>query len=93
MNSNKMIIAVATFISSLLVAIIACLVWLAPVSGIILYPFISGAALILSLISCFFAKESKVLRISAIVLSVILILSIIGDVGVIISLMFEMFFS
>lgn len=91
MNSNKMIIAIATFLTSILFGIIACVVWLVPISGIIFYPFISGVALILSLVSFFFAKESTALRIAAIVLSVILVIGIIGDIAVIISLMLEMF--
>ena len=91
MKTNKMIIAVATFLTALFVEIIGCAVWLAPVSGIILYPFISGFALILSLVSFFFAKESKPLRIATIVLSIVLLISIIGDMGIMTSLMIKMF--
>ena len=75
MKNKKILIAIV--IISLFVELAAGLLILVPIAGFILYPFVSGLAVILNIISFSFSKEYKKIRIISGVLAVILMLTII----------------
>ena len=76
---TKKKIAIGTFVAAIVVECIAALLFLLPMAGFIIYPFVSGAAIILSLICCVFCGEKPVLRIISIIFSFLLVISIIAD--------------
>ena len=75
---NKIVIG--TFIAAIIIECIAILFWLVPVAGFTIYPFISGTAAVLCLISCILAGGKPVLRIIGIVFFIFLVISIIADI-------------
>lgn len=77
-TKNK--IAIVAFIAAIIIECIALLLWLVPVAGFTIYPFVSVIASVFCLISCFFAGGKPVLRIIGIVFCILLVISIIADV-------------
>ena len=73
-------ISIALVIVSVFVEMIACLLWLAPIAGFIIYPLVSGFAIVLNIISFILAKDSKAFRIINCMISIVLGLTIITDV-------------
>ena len=55
-NTKQKRISIALTIVSIFVEIIACLIWLAPVSGFFIYPFVSGFAVALNIISLIISR-------------------------------------
>ena len=58
-NTKQKRISIALTIVSIFVEIIACLIWLAPVSGFFIYPFVSGFAVALNIISLIISRKNK----------------------------------
>ena len=77
-TKNK--IAIVAFIATIIIECIALLLWLVPVAGFTIYPFVSVIASVLCLISCICAGGKPVLRIIGIVFCILLVISIIADV-------------
>lgn len=72
-------ISIALVIVSVFVEVLACLLWFAPVAGFIIYPLVSGFAVVLNVISFILSKNNKVIRIINYIISAILFLTIIAD--------------
>lgn len=72
-------IAIGAFISAIITECIAVLIILLPIAGFMFYPFVSGIAVILSVICCIFAGEKPVLRIVSVIFCILLVISIIAD--------------
>ncbi|MFR7392716.1 MAG: hypothetical protein ACLUTF_08495 [Anaerostipes hadrus] len=70
MNRKK--IAIILFIVMILSELFAGIVFLLPISGFFMYPFISGFAVIMGILSAVLAKDLIVLRVLAIVAVVFL---------------------
>ena len=90
MSSKRNKIAIALFVAAVVMQVVACLIWLVPVSGLLLYPMISGCALVLSIISSVLANEKKVLRVISIIFSVVLVIMLIAHISSMVSLVLEM---
>lgn len=73
-------ISIALITVSVFVEVIACLLWLVPVAGFIIYPLVSGLAVVLNVISFMLSKSSKVIRIINCMISIILALTIFADI-------------
>lgn len=71
--------AVAITAGAVFVELIACVLWLLPIAGFAIYPFVSGFAVVLSVISLMFAKGSRLIRVINCVVIIVLIISIIAD--------------
>lgn len=69
---QKRISAMLT-IHSIIVEIIACFLWLVPVSGFFIYPFISGFAVVLNIVSLIISRKNKAIMITNALISVALI--------------------
>ena len=83
-------IAIILLIVSIFVEVIACILWLIPVAGFMIYPFVSGAAVVLNVISFILAKDSKFVRVIDGVIAAMLIVIIVADIIFLIRLMFGM---
>lgn len=66
-------ISIALTIVSIFVEIIACLIWLAPVSGVFIYPFVSGFAAVLNIISLIISRKNKAIVIINGLISIVLV--------------------
>ena len=73
-------ISIALITASVFVEVIACLLWLVPVAGFIIYLLISGFAVDLNVISFISSKNSKVIQIINCMISIVLLLTIIVDI-------------
>ena len=88
MNENtKKKIAIIIFVVAIITALIAALMWMIPVSGFFIYPFVCGFAVLLNVVSWVLAKGHKVLRLTNCVMALFLILSIIADVILLVGFM------
>ena len=79
LNNNKNYL-IALSITSIFIEILACLLGLIPIVGFIIYPFVSGFAIVLNIISFILSKNSKIIRIINSIISIVLILTIIEDI-------------
>ena len=86
-SGAKKKIAIGTFAAAIILECIALLLWLLPIAGFTIYPFVSGTAVLFSVICCIFAGEKKALRIVSLVFCILLIISIIADVILLIGFM------
>ena len=77
---TKTTVSIVLLISEVITTCIACLLWMLPVSGFIIYPFVCGVAVLCSIVGWFFAKGNLLLRIIHGILAVLLFLSMIADV-------------
>ena len=73
-------ISIALITASVFVEVIACLLWLVPVAGFIIYSLLSGFAVVLNVISFISSKNSKVIQIINCMISIVLLLTIIVDI-------------
>lgn len=85
-------IAVGTFITAIIIECIALLLWLIPIAGFTIYPFVSGTAVIFSIICCIFAEKKRGLRIVSVIVCVLLVISIIADLMLLFGFMTEFLF-
>lgn len=72
-NTKQKRISIALTIVSIFVEIIACLIWLAPVSGFFIYPFVSGFAVALNIISLIISRKNKAIVIINGLISIVLV--------------------
>ena len=72
--------SIALITASVFVEVIACLLWLVPVAGFIIYSLLSGFAVVLNVISFISSKNSKVIQIINCMISIVLLLTIIVDI-------------
>ena len=85
MNRKK--IAIILFIVMILSELFAGIVFLLPISGFFMYPFISGFAVIMGILSAVLAKDLIVLRVIAIVAVVFCVLTIGADLMMVLEFM------
>ena len=78
-NTKQKRISIALTIVSIFVEIIACLIWLAPVSGFFIYPFVSGFAVALNIISLIISRKNKAIVIINGLISIVLVGLIAND--------------
>lgn len=72
-NTKQKRISIALTSVSIFVEIIACLIWLAPVSGFFIYPFVSGFAVALNIISLIISRKNKAIVIINGLISIVLV--------------------
>ena len=72
-NTKQKRISIALTIVSIFVEIIACLIWLSPVSGFFIYPFVSGFAVALNIISLIISRKNKAIVIINGLISIVLV--------------------
>ena len=84
-------ISIITFVGMIITGLISVTVFLAPVSGFLMYPFFAGFAALLGIVSALLAREHKILRVFAILIVVIMVGTILCDVIFVIRFMTEMF--
>lgn len=84
-------ISIITFIGMIITGLISVTVFLAPVSGFLMYPFFAGFAVLLGIVSALLAREHKILRVFDILIVVILVGTILFDVIFVIRFMTGMF--
>lgn len=84
-------ISIITFIGMIITGLISVAVFLAPVSGFLMYPFFAGFAALLGIVSALLAREHKILRVFDILIVVILVGTILCDVIFVIRFMTGMF--
>lgn len=72
-NTKQKRISIALTIVSIFVEIIACIIWLAPVSGFFIYPFVSGFAAVLNIISLIISRKNKAIVIINGLISIVLV--------------------
>ncbi len=87
-------ISIITFIGMIITGLISVAVFLAPVSGFLMYPFFAGFAALLGMlgiVSALLAREHKILRVFAILIVVIMVGTILCDVIFVIRFMTGMF--
>lgn len=77
---NRKKISIALIVASVFAEVFACLLWVVPVAGFIIYPLVSGLAVVLNVISFMLSKSSKVIRVINCMISIVLALLIIADV-------------
>lgn len=85
MNRKK--IAIILFIVMILSELFAGIVFLLPISGFFMYPFISGFAVIMGILSAVLAKDLIVVRVLAIVAVVFCVLTIGADLMMVLEFM------
>lgn len=85
MNRKK--IAIILFIVMILSELFAGIVFLLPIRGFFMYPFISGFAVIMGILSAVLAKDLIVLRVLAIVAVVFCVLTIGADLMMVLEFM------
>ncbi|SCI44740.1 Uncharacterised protein [uncultured Eubacterium sp.] len=85
MNRKK--IAIILFIVMILSELFAGIVFLLPISGFFMYPFVSGFAVIMGILSAVLAKDLIVLRVLAIVAVVFCVLTIGADLMMVLEFM------
>lgn len=78
-NAKNKKISIVLIVVSVFVEVIACILWLVPVAGFMIYPLVSGLAVVLNVISFMISKSSKVIRIINCIISIVLALIIIAD--------------
>ena len=66
-------ISIITFAGMIITGLISVAVFLAPVSGFLMYPFFAGFAALLGIVSALLAREHKILRVFDILIVVILV--------------------
>ena len=84
-------ISIITFVGMIITGLISVTVFLAPVSGFLMYPFFAGFAALLGIVSALLAREHKIMRVFAILIVVILVGTILFDVIFVIRFMTGMF--
>lgn len=84
-------ISIITFVGMIITGLISVTVFLAPVSGFLMYPFFAGFAALLGIVSALLAREHKILRVFAILIVVIMVGTILCDVIFVIRFMTGMF--
>ena len=72
-NTKQKRISIALTMVSIFVEIIACLIWLAPVAGFFIYPFVSGFAVALNIISLIISRKNKAIVIINGLISIVLV--------------------
>lgn len=77
-------ISIITFVGMIITGLVSIAVFLAPVSGFLMYPFFAGFAALL-------AREHKILRVFDILIVVILVGTILCDIIFVIRFMTGMF--
>ena len=85
MNRKK--IAIILFIVMILSELFAGIVFLLPRSGFFMYPFVSGFAVIMGILSAVLAKDLIVVRVLAIVAVVFCVLTIGADLMMVLEFM------
>lgn len=85
MNRKK--IAIILFIVMILSELFAGIVFLLPISGFFMYPFVSGFAVIMGILSAVLAKNLIVVRVLAIVAVVFCVLTIGADLMMVLEFM------
>lgn len=85
MNRKK--IAIILFIVMILSELFAGIVFLLPISGFFMYPFVSGFAVIVGILSAVLAKDLIVVRVLAIVAVVFCVLTIGADLMMVLEFM------
>ena len=85
MNRKK--IAIILFIVMILSELFAGIVFLLPISGFFMYPFVSGFAVIMGTLSAVLAKDLIVVRVLSIVAVVFCVLTIGADVMIVLAFM------
>ena len=85
MNRKK--IAIILFIVMILSELFAGIVFLLPISGFFMYPFVSGFAVIMGILSAVLAKDLIVVRVLAIVAVVFCVLTIGADLMMVLDFM------
>ena len=83
-------ISIITFIGMIITGLISVAVFLAPVSGFLMYPFFAGFAALLGIVSALLAREHKILRVFAILIVVIMVGTILCDVIFVIRCIFHL---
>lgn len=76
---TKKKLSVILLVVAIIVEFIACVLWLVPIAGFIIYLFVCGFAIILSVASIILEKESKLIRALACILFSVLMISLIAD--------------
>ena len=84
-------ISIITYVGMIITGLISVAVFLAPVSGFLMYPFFAGFAVLLGIVSALLAREHKILRVFDILIVVILVGTILCDVIFVIRFMTGMF--
>lgn len=84
-------ISIITFVAMIITGLVSIVVFLAPVSGFLMYPFLVGFAALLGIVSALLAREHKILRVFDILIVVILVGTILFDVIFVIRFMLGMF--
>lgn len=85
MNRKK--ISIILFIVMILAELFAGIVFLLPISGFFMYPFFSGFAVLMGIISAVLAKDLIVVRVLAIVVVVFCMLTIGADLMMVLEFM------
>lgn len=84
-------ISIITFVGMIITGLVSIAVFLAPVSGFLMYPFFAGFAVLLGIVSALLTREHKILRVFAILIVVIMVGTILCDVIFVIHFMTGMF--
>ena len=85
MNRKK--ISIILFIVMILSELFAGIVFLAPISGFFMYPFVSGFAVFMGILSAVLAKDLIVVRVLAIVAVVFCMFTIGADLMIVLQFM------
>lgn len=80
-------ISILVLIGAIVTELIACILWMIPISGVFIYLAISGFALLLSVICWIAAKDYKGVRVLAGILFIVLIITILLDLLFVIEIM------
>lgn len=77
---KQMRLSIGLIVASIFVELIACILWLIPMAGFFIYPFVSGFAAGVNIISFILSSNRKKVRTISCVICIVLILTIIVDV-------------
>lgn len=79
-------VSIILLVAAVVIELIACAIWMAPIAGIINYPFVAGTAMILSIAGAIFAGKRKIVRVLSIILAIVILVTIIADVVLIVKM-------